>query len=315
MSGPTRPQGGGTTRQPWVPDQAPRGVTCPACGLANDPGARVCRNCGLPIASADDPLRGITPGRVDILSVQRSGLSATVGLALVVGLLIVGGTLAVSGGGILDSGGRIGVSAEEPSPTPGIEGGPSRPDSSTVVVPPGETDVVEPDVEGSATTTRGTAFDYTCEEASIADLSKSRWFLSQFKVGERLTDEGNYDRITWEMTRQGSSKSGTEVTIEWLTPKEARSEYGATLVKGERAVVVTFDGPVDITANQQIDSLLLEPENVLQIRTVDMFEGEDGNVRTVIGLRGDSCVRMSSTGWKAKGKTKAGKVYVDVEKS
>ena len=28
-----------------------------------------------------------------------------------------------------------------------------------------------------------------------------------------------------------------------------------------------------------------------------MFTGEDGKVRTVIGLRGDSCVRMSSQNW------------------
>jgi len=97
-------------------------VTCPACGLANEPGARVCRNCGLPIASAGDPLRGVKPGRVDLPSAQRSGLSATVGLALVVGLLLVGGTLAVSGGGILNSGGRLVDSGGDASPAALVEG-------------------------------------------------------------------------------------------------------------------------------------------------------------------------------------------------
>ena len=149
----------------------------------------------------------------------------------------------------------------------------------------------------------------------IGDLSKSRWFLSQFKVGERVSGEESYDRITWEMSKRGSAKSGTEVTMEWLSPKEARAVGGASLVTGQRAIVLTFDGPVDITAGQKVDQLLLEPENVLQIRTVDMFEGEDGKVRTVIGLRGESCVRMSTTGWKKKGKTNTARVYLDVEKS
>ena len=45
-----------------------------------------------------------------------------------------------------------------------------------------------------------------------------------------------------------------------------------------------------------------------------MFEGEDGKVRTVIGLRGESCVRMSAAGWKKKNKGKNAKVYLDVEK-
>ena len=45
-----------------------------------------------------------------------------------------------------------------------------------------------------------------------------------------------------------------------------------------------------------------------------MFEGEDGKVRTVIGIRGDSCARMSSLGWSKKGKVKNAKVYLDVER-
>ncbi len=187
--------------------------------------------------------------------------------------------------------------------------------SGPIVLPPADTDTVEPGADDGATTTIGTAFDYTCEDGVIADLSSSKWFLSQFQVGERVTDEESYDRITWEMSKRGGAKNGTEATMEWVTPKEARALVGASLVNGQRAIVVTFDGPVDITAGQKVDQLLLEPENVVQIRTVDMFEGEDGKVRTVIGLRGDSCVRMSSTGWKKKGKTNTAKVYLDVEKS
>jgi len=317
MSGPTRPSSGGAPRQPWTPDQTSKGVTCPACGLANETGARVCRNCGLPIASSSDPLRGVSPGHVDMPSTQRSGLSATVGLGLVVGLLLVAGTLAVSGGGILTSGGRLGVGpAETASAEPAADG-------AAVVDGPGAdtaadgTDVNDENSrtgDSSTISGLGTSFEYTCEDDAIRDFSKTKWFLSQFKAGERLKDEESFDRITWEMSRKANAKKGATVTMEWTTPKEARTDYGASLVSGRRALVVTFDGPVDITAGQKIDELLLEPEGVEQIRTIDMLEGEDGKVRTVIGLRGDSCVRMSALGWKKKSKGKNAKIYLDVEK-
>ena len=119
MTRSTSPQGGSPPRQPWTPDQAPQGVTCPACALVNEAGARVCRNCGLPIASTADPLRGVKAGHVDLPTAQRSGLSGMVGLAMVIGLLLVGGTLAVSGGGILNSGGRLGVDPVA-STSPGV---------------------------------------------------------------------------------------------------------------------------------------------------------------------------------------------------
>ena len=293
-------------------------MTCPACGLANEPGARVCRNCGLPIASAGDPLRGVKPGRVDLPSAQRSGLSATVGLALVVGLLLVGGTLAVSGGGILNSGGRLVDSGGDASPGADVDGaaddegqGQLTPPDGTLTgaTDPGSTETGDGDPGGI-----GTSFDFTCENGSIRDLGRSKWFLSQFRAGERLSEEGDYDRVTWEMSQRGSSGKGTTATMEWTTPREARATYGADLVSGTRAIVVTFDGPVEITVEQQIDELLLEPENVVQVRTIDMFEGADGKVRTVIGVRGESCARMSSMGWTKKAKTRNGRVYLDVEK-
>jgi hypothetical protein len=162
----------------------------------------------------------------------------------------------------------------------------------------------------------GTSFEYTCEDAAIRDLSKGKWQLSQFRVGERLTDEGNYDRVTWELSRRGrKSGAGTTVTMQWTTPEAARRDHGADLVSGQRAIVVTLDGPVSATVGQQVDDLSLEPEGVVQLRTVDMFTGEDDKVRTVIGLRGESCARMSAQNWsrKSTGKRNAA-IYLDVEK-
>jgi hypothetical protein len=177
----------------------------------------------------------------------------------------------------------------------------------------GVTDDGSEPAEGE-TASVGNSFGYTCENAEITDLGRSRWFLSQFQVGDRTSDEGNYDRITWEMSKRGSSKNAATVTMEWTTPREARAAYGADLVSGTRAIVLTFDGPVETPVGQQVDELSLEPEGVEQIRTVDMFEDAEGNVRTVVGLRGESCARMSSLGWTKKAKVNNGKVYLDIEK-
>jgi hypothetical protein len=271
----------------------------------------VCRNCGLPIASASDPLRGVRANRVEVAGASRSGLSATLGLAMVVGLLLIGGTLAVSGGGILNSGGRLGVEpGASPSAGTGTEAqaSPGADPPDTPADPPGD------DEPSRNERSVGTSFGYTCENDAIKDLSRGRWQLSQFRVGERRGDDGNFDRITWEMSRRGrKSGSGSDVTMRWTTPEEAR-KLGANLVNGQRALVVTFDGPVSSTVGQEIDDLSLEPEGVTQIRTVDMFTGEDDNVHTVIGLRGESCARMSSSNWGRRADKRNGRVFLDLEK-
>ena len=303
MTGPTRPNAAGGARQAWSPEPASRRLPCPACGIANDQAARVCRNCGLPIAGAGDPLRGVAPGRVELLGTQRSGFSATVGLALVVGLLLIAGTLAVSGGGILDSGGRIGVA-------PDASAASSDAESGTLAASSGP---VGPAVASSAAprTSIGKSFSYTCEDAAIRDLSRSRWRIEKFVAGPR---EG-FDRVTWEMRRRSKAEQGSLVRMEWLEPREARERFeGIGRVLGDRALVVTYEGDVDIGANQRVDGLFLEPEGVEQVRSIEMFEGEDGLVRTVIGLRGTGCAQMSGKGFGKGAKSKGGRVFLDVAK-
>jgi hypothetical protein len=265
------------------------------------------------VASSSDPLRGVMPGRVDLPTTRRSGLSALIGLALVVGLLVVGGTLALSGGGILTTGGRLGV---QPDTSSAPDAGASSAPAGALEGPatPVPDDVISTTETGETTTGAATSFDYTCDDASITDLSGSKWLLSQFQAGLRDEDGQTFERITWELQKRDSAKEGTVATMEWTTPKEARTAYGSTLVTGARAIVLTFDGPVEANAGQKADAVFLEPEGLEQIRSIDMFEGSDGKVRTVIGIRGESCARMSSLGWSRKGKVKNARVYLDVER-
>jgi hypothetical protein len=245
-------------------------------------------------------------------SAQRSGLSATVGLVLVVGLLLVAGTLAVSGGGILSTGGRLGVNpAQSASPDPAASGEPT-----TVVGPitPGASG--DPGTDGGATAI-GTSFAFTCDEGAIKDVSRGKWFLDGFVAGAR--DEEGYDRVTFTLARTAKKKAAnaTIVSMEWMKPSDAKSTYGAPQrVQGDRALVLTFDGPVDLDVNQTLDQLHLEPAGVGQIRNIQTFEGNDGKVHAVIGLRGDSCARMSvkSKAWNKKSPQKNALVYLDIER-
>jgi hypothetical protein len=267
---------------------------------------RTCRNCGLPVAGANDPVRGVAPGRVEMPSAQRSGLSATVGLVLVIGLLLVGGTLAVSGGGLLGSGGRFGAAAETPSPTPVVLTDPLTGESVTPA--PSE----EPELPKAA----GVQFDYTCEDAAIKDLSRGKWRLSEVQAGVRTDDDGTtFDQIYWKLARisKQKQKNPTTVTMQWTTPKAAQERYGIPRVPGTRALVVTFNGPVDISAGQTIDSLQFENEGIDQVRKVQLFE-KNGKVRTVIGMRGESCARMAGIGWSKKSNKASSRVELDIER-
>ncbi len=66
--------------------------------------------------------------------------------------------------------------------------------------------------------------------------------------------------------------------------------------------------------NQTIDGLFLEPAGVETIKSIHMFEGEDGKVRTVIGMRGDACAKMSAPNFKKKNASaRRAKVFLDIE--
>lgn len=290
------------------------GITCPACGLRNEPGARVCRNCGLPIAAAGDPLRGVTHGRVEMPGARGSGVSATVGLVMVVAVLLVAGTLAVSGGGLLDRGGRIGAAPPDASPAGSPRSEPEPVETSAPdVVPPDASPAPQGSVAPApAATTVGAATDYGCGELAIRDPEGSRWTLATFAAGAR---EG-FDRVTIELTRSGNAPRATVVRAEWTTPREAAARFDIARPTGGRALVLTLDGQVELGANQAIDASQLDAEGVGTLRSVQVFVTEaDGLTRAVIGIRGDGCARLESRQWAKKGRDRQTAIWVDVQAS
>jgi hypothetical protein len=177
----------------------------------------------------------------------------------------------------------------------------------------GEVDTfVEPDIQA-----QGTSFDYTCDDGAIKDLSKGRWFLSDV-VGRLVTaDDGTqFDQVFWKLTRTSDkkAKNPTTVTMQWSTPKELQDRFGIGRVQGDRALLITFKGPVEIASDQTIVTEQFEDEGIDQIRKVQMFEA-NGRVRTAIGLREDSCARMRSSGWGGKkNPPKDARVMLDLER-
>jgi hypothetical protein len=296
--------------QPWTPGAAPKGVSCPACGLTNEPGARTCRNCGLPIAGADDPVRGVAPGRVDLPKVRRSGVSASIGFVMVIVLLLAGGTLAFTGGGgLLSSGGRFFGAAASPSPTPApvVAGDPDSGQTNS------GGDAQDGEVLPKANATK---FDYTCEDAAIKDLSRGKWFLSDVQAGLRTADDGTqYDQVYWQLSRTTTKnvKNPTTVTMQWSTPQALQDRFDIGRVQGKRAILVTFNGPVDIASDQRIETGQFEDEGIDQIKRVQMFE-RNGKVRTAIGIKEDSCARMKANGWAKKKDGETARVSLDIER-
>lgn len=242
-------------------------------------------------------------------SAQRSGISATVGLVIVVGLLLVAGSLAVSGGGILSSGGRIGVA-------PVSSGSPDS--NASIAVPTDDPALPLPSSDSGTqqpTSVELTnALGYTCapDTGAIRDANKAKWRINRVTVGNRADD--GLDRVTWELDRTARGKKATNVLLEWMDIKTAKETFGLAQLSGQRAIVITFDGPVDIIVDQRIDTAALEAEEVSAVRGVQQFVGPDGKVRAVIGTRGEGCVTMTAPLWKqARNKTAKSKIFLDIE--
>jgi hypothetical protein len=258
-------------------------------------------------------VRGVAPGRVDLPRTRRTGFSAALGFVLVIGLLLVGGSLAVSGGGgLLSVGGRLWPSAT-PTPAPATV---SQVEAGASAVPVDEEEDV--DIPPAKTANMKT---YSCENGAIKDLSRGNWFLSDVQAAVQSDEDGNiYDQLYWRMDRQNPNKKvkadqATEVSMVWTTPDKAKERFGDLIgrVQGDRALIITFDGPMTLSVDSSIERSDLDGQDIDQIRRVDLFEYND-KVRTVIGIKGESCARLGSIQWGAKSKKDNARVVLDIER-
>ena len=270
-------------------------VACPGCGLTDQRGAPVCRNCGLPIAGSGDPLRGVAPRWFTRSVAGPSTMTSVTGLVLVIALIVIAGTLATSGAGFLRSGGRLGLTVP-PSPSLRV----AAPAGPSVDYPSITIDTVEPTVTPIAPIEPAVA--YSCEDARIRAASKSRWRLEAVRAGSRR----GFERVTFQLVRRGKAQRAARVTIRWMSPAEARRTFGLPKFSGQRGLLLTFGGPVSNTDTQLIGEVDLARQRMTSISGIYRFVDFDGRVRAFVAIRDRTCARIRGPGFENEARSAGG---------
>ncbi len=130
---------------------------------------------------------------------------------------------------------------------------------------------------------------FTCDPASITDATSAAWRLTRVRWGPR----GPFDQLGSVLEqRRPTSDDSTLVSVESVASDEVTDRFGLPAPSaGERAVVVTFEGPVGLPSPIGSEPALEVIEDLL----VD--EGSDGLIHAVVGVTGSGCHRLSAPGW------------------
>jgi hypothetical protein len=237
----------------------------------------------MPVARAGDPVRGVAIGWFHAPPERKTSASVSVGgLALVLGLLLVGGLLVTTGGGILEQGGRFVVGAvASPSPGPTAV---QRP----VTTPRPTAPVIGPPDEATPAASTQASSPFSCEDGQIVDATGSRWQLGTVLAGARR----GFDRVTFQLARRGDARRGGRITLEWMSPQEARETFGLPSFSGRRGLLLTFPAQVTTPDAQLIGPTDLQGDRIDSISGVYRFIDEDGRARAYIAIRDRSCARV-----------------------
>ena len=292
-------------------------LRCPSCGQLNDPSARFCRNCGLPLGWPQDPVRGTTTRRADLPSERGAGSGAIVGLVAAVAVLATALFLIFRSGADTGS-----IAVVSPSPTPigspvGSAGPSAFPTSGSSVLPsPGgsaapqsappssqPTDTPVPSATPAASFSPATGF--TCGRASIFDPTNSRWHVS--RLNWKTTSR--FDEAIITLTRDGPMAHGPVLTIESMTPSAVSTRFGLTPPAGGRAVVVSFD------RNARTSSTIAwNPSSTYPVlRDLRAAMDSHGLLHIVLGVTGSGCYDLSAPGWKSNPTATTVDILIDVK--
>jgi hypothetical protein len=131
---------------------------------------------------------------------------------------------------------------------------------------------------------------WTCKSAAIGDPLKGRWRIAHASWNKGVTT----DRLTLSLTRMsGGTKNGTSVEMVFMGPGKAASTYGVTRPVGDRAIVLTFDGPINV------GNAILGSPGLQALETVEVRKDASGVTHAVIGITGTGCARLNSPDWRS----------------
>ncbi len=307
--------------------QVPRFIVCPVCHLRNDVTARFCRDCGLPLGFPRDPVRGTTTRRAELPSERGAGIAAVLSLAAIVVIAGIAGYLVFRSfetGAITANASSatpsIPVSGASVDPVPGAVGSPasesSAPPSPASSTDPGDAPTADPRDEPTAAPdgdpteepapTRSTRTGWTCDPAAIQDPLRGRWRIAQARWGR----QESFDRLTFDLVRlEGSVRRGAIVSMEFLRPGRAASRYDVATPRGDRALVITFDGPLNLRA-----AMSARP-GLTALASFEARADDEGVVHAVLGISGDGCARIIATDWRdGSDRTTTAKLAIDIRR-
>ncbi len=116
--------------------------------------------------------------------------------------------------------------------------------------------------------------------------------------------------MTLTLTRvSGSTKKGAIVNLAYTSPGRAASKYGVTRPLGDRAIVLTFDGPISV------GTPMVGTPAMKAIESVDVRRDASGVTHAVLGITGSGCARMNAADWKnGSDATQTASVTLDVRR-
>ncbi len=260
-------------------------VVCPICGLHNEGRARFCRNCGLPMGSGQDPVRGTRSRKPDLPGSGSSGLAVLVGLVAAIVVLVGAGAL------------LLGFAPGSPSATPILP--PTAAPAEATASPDPFAPSFEPVVEPSAGPDEPPASaeplvadtGFTCDPSGIDDPTGGSWRVVD-AAWEAL--EKN-DRLVLTLERVEGERA-TRVEIERLASRDAELISGLAAPTTDLSLLLTFNGGV--TAKGSIvETPGLKAIDYVNVETSPASE----TLYAVVGVAREGCFRLSSPEWK-KGK-------------
>jgi len=150
---------------------------------------------------------------------------------------------------------------------------------------------------------------FRCEDTEIADLTRSRWRLQTVRAGSRR----RFDRVALELVRAGGARRPGAVTLQWMSPEEARATFGLPRFDGRRGILISFGPPFSNSGAQLIGPTDLREEGIGSTSGVYRFTDRDGVARVYIAVRDDSCVRLSAPKLASEGRPARGaSIFVDL---
>lgn len=270
-------RGRGDAADARVADQ----VVCPICNLRNDSLARFCRNCGLPMGTVKDPVRGTRSRRPELPSERSSGLAAVVGL--LVGILVLGGAGFLLFGMGSGTPGATPILPPTPVPTAGPSSDPFAPSFVPVDTP---TDAPGPAESGTPVTTDT---GVTCDPAGIDDPTGGAWRIT----GATVEAIAGADRVTLTLERVDGERA-SRVEIERMDSREAELVSGLAAPPTDLALLLEFIGGVELRKE------IVENTENKAVQYLNVQQNGD-RLYAVLGVAKEGCFRLVSPEWK-KGK-------------